>query len=79
MNKSYDFTIKLYGVYDINTIENIENVLYESGCDDATISIHDNIISLMFSRRSSSLQSAIDSAIQNIIDSKLSVSDMIIV
>ena len=79
MNKSYDFTIKLYGVYDINTIENIENVLYESGCDHATISIHDNIISLMFSTRSSSLQCAIDSAIQSIIDSKLSVSDMIIV
>ncbi len=70
-NKYYNFLLVLEGLSEIN-IET-EDKLFESGCDDATLSIKDNIGYLEFDRESISMQEAIVTAITNVVDSGLNV------
>lgn len=70
-NIYYNFLLVLEGLSEIN-IET-EDKLFESGCDDATLSIKDNIAYLEFDRKSISMQEAIVSAITNVIDSGLNL------
>jgi hypothetical protein len=44
----------------------IENALFEAGCDDATLSIRHGLLYVEFSRSARSIEAAIFSAIQNI-------------
>lgn len=63
----FDFTLLLDGVNKI-TLE-IENALYDAGCDDATISLRFGRLYLTFSRSAASLKDAIISAIKNVRES----------
>lgn len=60
----YDFTLLLEGVSEIDSKS--EDALYESGCDDATISVRSGRVHLAFSRRAVSLKDAVLSAIRHV-------------
>jgi hypothetical protein len=62
--KFYEFYIELKYVGYL-TDEQLD-LLYESGCDDATIGSSDGKVVLVFSRESTDLEKAIDSAISDI-------------
>lgn len=69
-NKNYNFTLVLEGVSDQDNID-IAEALFESGCDDATLSIRDQIAYLEFDRKAKSLQSAIVSGVTNVLDANI--------
>lgn len=69
---SYTFEMVLRGVYE-NT-PNLDDALYQAGCDDALISFKNGIVCLSFDRKSASLESAIRSAIDEIENSPLPAS-----
>ncbi len=69
MKKIYQFTLVLKGV-DENT-PNLEDSLYDAGCDDALINFRDGTVYLDFDRESESLKSAVISAIKNVESSSL--------
>ena len=58
--KSYDFKLVLSGVSDVTDDEG--NSLFEAGCDDGTIVSRDGSVFVRFSRESTSLEQAINSA-----------------
>jgi hypothetical protein len=60
----YDFALLLDGISEINA--DIENALFEAGCDDATISVRSGRVYLTFSRTASSIKDAVISAIRNV-------------
>ena len=60
----YDFTLILSGVDAID--EQLENALFESGCDDATISSRHGCVYVTFARRAESMLDAVVSAIRDI-------------
>ena len=60
--KTYQFSLILSGV-DIDT-PNLEDSLFEAGCDDALINSSSRTVYLDFDRESESLESAIISAIK---------------
>lgn len=62
--KSYNFSLVLSGV-NIDT-QDLEDKLFESGCDDALICFYGSTVYVEFDRDSSDLKSAIISAIKNI-------------
>lgn len=62
--KTYHFTLTLNKVTEIT--EDLENELYEAGCDDALLYSRDQIVYLEFERDSVSLESAILSAINDV-------------
>lgn len=62
--KSYNFTLVLSAV-DENT-PNLEDSLFETGCDDALINFRDGTVYLDFDREADSLEEAVLGAIQNI-------------
>ena len=62
--KTYQFSLILSGV-DIDT-PNLEDSLFEAGCDDALINSSSGTVYLDFDRESESLESAIISAIKNV-------------
>ena len=62
--KEYEFNLLLDGIHDLETHE--LDALFEAGCDDATISVTNGNVSMMFSRKSVSLKDAIISAIKNV-------------
>jgi hypothetical protein len=62
----YDFTLLLDGVSEVNA--EIEDALFEAGCDDATISVRFGRVHLTFSRSATSIKEAILSAIRNVKD-----------
>jgi hypothetical protein len=57
---SYDFKLVLAGVSDVTDDEG--NSLFEAGCDDGTIVSRDGSVFVRFSRESTSLEQAINSA-----------------
>ncbi len=61
---TYDFTLIVEGE-ELQTDENLD-VLYEAGCDDATIGRINGIQHAMFSREAASLEEAILSAIRDV-------------
>jgi len=58
----YSFTLVLKNV--TQHTPNLEDKLYEAGCDDALINFRDNTVYLDFDRESTSLENAVISAIQ---------------
>ena len=63
----FDFTLLLDGVQKITP--DVEDALFASGCDDATISLRFGRMYLTFSRSAASLKDAIVSAIKNVRES----------
>lgn len=64
MNK-YEFSLVLRGPLELT--EDIADQLYECGCDDGTPGTCNGVFSVDFSREASSLEAAINSAIQNVV------------
>ncbi len=62
--REFDFTLLLDGINELST--DVEDALFEAGCDDATISIRSGRMYLTFSRSAASLKDAILSAIQDV-------------
>jgi hypothetical protein len=60
----FTFTVVLHGVEE-NT-KQLENKLFEAGCDDASLASRDGRIALEFGREAESLSSAVGSAIDDI-------------
>jgi hypothetical protein len=58
--KSYDFKLVLVGGPDISDAQ--EDALFQSGCDDGTIVTRNGRVFVRFSRNSSSLEQAINTA-----------------
>jgi hypothetical protein len=62
--KTFQFTLVLKKVS--KKIVNLEDSLFEAGCDDALIHFRNEAVYLDFDREASSLEEAIVSAIKNI-------------
>lgn len=62
--REFDFALIVGGVSDLT--QEVEDALFEAGCDDATLSIQYGRLYLEFSRRAQSLEEAIVSAIQDV-------------
>lgn len=62
--KTFQFTIVLKNIPE--NIDNLEDSLYEAGCDDALINFRNGAVYLDFDREASSLEEAVISAIKNI-------------
>lgn len=60
--REYDFALILTGVHELTT--EVENALFEAGCDDATLSVQYGFIYMQFSRTASSSKAAILSTIR---------------
>ncbi len=60
----HDFALVLTGVPELTS--DVENALFEAGCDDATLSIRSGRTFLTFSRIAPTLKHAILSAIRNV-------------
>jgi hypothetical protein len=62
--REYEFTLLLKGIASLTT--EIENALFEAGCDDATIAIRNGRLVMTFSRCAASMKDAILSAILDV-------------
>jgi hypothetical protein len=62
--KTYNFTLVLSGKNEPS--EDLENVLFEAGCDDATLYFRNGIPYLDFDRETNSFEEAVISAIQQV-------------
>lgn len=60
----YDFALIVDGVHELTSA--VEEALFNSGCDDATLSIQYGLLYVEFSRRAKSLQKAIVTAIHDV-------------
>jgi len=67
--KIYQFTLVLKHVDD--KTKNLEDSLYEAGCDDALINFRNGTVYLDFDRKASSLEEAVLSAIKNVESSSI--------
>jgi len=67
--REYDFTLLLEGISEINA--EVEDALFEAGCDDATINVRFGRVYLMFSREAASIKDAVISAIRNVRDAAI--------
>jgi hypothetical protein len=64
MMNTYDFTLILRGPDELT--DELADKLYSAGCDDATVSSCEGVISIDFGRESSDLESAIRSAVADV-------------
>lgn len=64
MTKDYQFTLVLKNVDE--STENLDDSLYEAGCDDALINFRNGAVYLDFDREAVSLQEAIIQAIKDV-------------
>lgn len=64
MQSTFQFTLVLKNVPE--DIDNLEDSLFEAGCDDALINFRNGAVYLDFDREESSLEEAVISAIKNI-------------
>lgn len=62
---TFSFTVVLEGLSDIT--EDLENRLFEAGCDDTLLCCTDGVVYLEFDREAGSLAEAIGSAVRNIV------------
>ncbi|MCC6424433.1 MAG: hypothetical protein IT447_13230 [Phycisphaerales bacterium] len=62
--REYDFSLVVGGINDLTS--EVEDALFESGCDDATLSIRYGLMYIEFSRKATSIDKAIISAIHDI-------------
>jgi len=60
----YEFALVLTGIRDVT--DEAVNKLYESGCDDATISVRSGRVYATFARKADSIKDAILSAVQDV-------------
>ena len=60
----YNFTLILSE--SSQQIENLEDLLFEAGCDDATLSMSNGITYLEFDREANQFSTALNSAIQQV-------------
>lgn len=60
----YDFTLVLTGVGELTT--EVENALFEAGCDDGTLSVRYGRLLVTFTRAAPSLKQAMLSAIRDV-------------
>lgn len=67
--KQYHFTLVLSG-FDTITID-LEDALYEAGCDDALINSRNGVIYLDFDRERTSFEEAVLSAIHNVFSARI--------
>lgn len=67
----YNFILIMSGIYDLN--ESIEDGLFKAGCDDATLSFHNQAAYLEFDREADNLKYAVLSAIRDVEDSGLGI------
>jgi hypothetical protein len=67
----HDFSLILDGVSELTT--EVEDALFESGCDDATLSLQHGCVYAEFSRRAPTLKDAVISAIRNVRQAGLGV------
>lgn len=65
-SETYTFTLVLDGPRSID--EDLEDRLYEAGCDDALLSLSNGVLCLDFDREAASLSEAILSAVLNVED-----------
>lgn len=63
-DREHDFVLILSGVAELTT--EVENALFEAGCDDATLSVQYGRLCLEFSRTAPSLMDAVLSAIRDV-------------
>lgn len=68
-HREHDFTLLLDGISEINA--EVEDALFEAGCDDATIHVRFGRVYLVFSREAISIKDAIVSAIRNVRDAAI--------
>ena len=61
---SYNFILVLSGIHA--PTEDVEDGLFEAGCDDSTLSFRNNIAYLEFDREAHSFQEAVQSAIEQV-------------
>lgn len=64
LNKIYEFTLVLKNIND--TTPNLEDSLYEAGCDDALINFREGTVYLDFHRQSISFKEAVIKAIKEV-------------
>ncbi|MBD3672372.1 MAG: hypothetical protein HUJ26_02500 [Planctomycetaceae bacterium] len=64
LNQEYEFTLVIGNISEI-TCE-LEDRLFEAGCDDATISMQQGRVYITFSRRAESIESAILDAVKSV-------------
>jgi transcriptional regulator with XRE-family HTH domain len=62
--KEYDFVLVLSGIPEITG--DVEDALFEAGCDDATLGTRGGTVYLSFTREAPSFISAVTSAIQDV-------------
>jgi hypothetical protein len=62
--REFDFALILVGVNELT--REVEDALFEAGCDDATLSIQYGLLYMEFSRAAPSLKDAILSAIRDV-------------
>ena len=62
--QEYNFALILTGVHELTT--EMEDALFEAGCDDSTLILQQGSISMEFSRTAASLNDAILSAIRDV-------------
>jgi hypothetical protein len=67
--REHDFALIVGGVSELT--QDIEDALFEAGCDDATLSVREGVLYIEFSRRAKSLQDAIISAINDVHKAKI--------
>jgi hypothetical protein len=67
--QEHDFALILTGISKLSP--DVENALFESGCDDATISVRSGRVFLTFSRNAPSLGKAILSAIRDVTNAEI--------
>lgn len=60
----HDFTLVLSGITD--TTPDIEDALFEAGCDDSTVSVRSGRVYMTFSRAAPSAKNAIISAVHDV-------------
>lgn len=70
--KTFEFTLVLENIVELS--DQMEDALYQAGCDDALLSFRNGIAYLEFDRDSENLESAIISAIQQVEQAGLSLS-----
>jgi len=69
--RKYNFILILSGIADLD--ESIEDGLFEAGCDDATLSYHNQAAYLEFDREADNLKDAVLSAIKDVEGSGLGI------
>jgi hypothetical protein len=64
MEADHEFTLVLDGIPGLTS--EIFDALFEAGCDDATMSSRDGVVSLAFGRAAPTMKDAVISAIQDV-------------